>query len=1767
MTRGGETPPLGVAFLAALALVGALCPPAAASEQSALIENVGHPSVDFSRHTIIKPKIFHGREKRQISTTLEQEGLHIHDLTISYDIDGEQYLLDLRLNRELIPSNFFVRHQLQGQHIIKNATERDVNLCQYVGKIRGVEDSWVAVSTCKGLRGVVYDGKTMHYLQAGKGESHFLYKHEDLVTNHKCGYVGGGHNETESLNSVNHEFNRILRYKRSASPTETSVRGPYNANKKSRYVELVLVVDNKEYKELGENLSNVYHHCKDIANIINSLYAPLNIFIALVGVVVWTEYDEIKLSDNGDTTLTNFLHYRRERLVKDHPNDNAQLLTREQFAGGVVGKALKGPICTYEFSGGVAMDHSNVVGLVATTVAHEMGHNFGMEHDTESCKCPDDRCIMSPSSNSQSPTHWSSCSLEYLALAFEHGMDYCLRNKPKKLFDSPICGNGFVELGEECDCGLSKSCDGNFCCNPATCMLFQNATCATGECCDLKTCRPSDAGTMCRSAEHECDLPEFCTGQSEFCPDDVFKMDTETCEGGHAFCYQGSCRTRTDQCRLLWGPSGETSDDKCYEMNRKGTRHGNCGYNRLKQNFSKCQDENLLCGMLHCRHLNERLEFGMENVAILSHSFINNKGSIIPCRSAMVDLGLNQVDPGLVPDGAKCGEGKMCVNQRCLAVDSLRLEVKSKSDQSLICPFDCNGRGVCNSLGHCHCDKGYAPPLCEYPGPGGSLDSGPASPNPPKEIVMLICIGLSGIITTVLLLALLSYYSQHNAIICWKEPKTMSLKSSNKGNLQRRTSRGASCLELCSPSNSIPTTVSPTTPHLSPDDMNSSLLPTHNSQLNEQSQHINFFGNFKGFSLTPLQKQEKQFGVSNQNFGIENENTNKSVSSFSAKSDKSNQNNVRSVVSALNSKNSDQPNIGNSNSGNSTNVSTIPRSPVHKLPQRSAPPIPSVPSISIKMPTSNKSNLHNPNTNKVTATINKFGASDKNKSIVAGVESSNTASMVPALPPANPVATNTRPVISNPILEASTCTAKELISPLKNSGGTITNVVPLRAAPTIPAESSKRPLSSPNSVTNAIINLQEEQPTKKSKDGITLNRIASFLKQEKNDKDKSRNPVERSHSLPKNQHNQIKAFKNLDKNELRTLPISNPIPLNDIDLPSSAVVIGSDSEDSDPNKSIMRAQSMRGPVSPQKPNIPAFGSMRQASGVKRPTSIPVSNRPTSPPPPRPNMPLNHDESNKTKNLLQDQKRITFNSKRAFDAKTPEYDDCVSETHTHLANINEENSSDNIYAIIEESPPPNSANKTFNNKPLPNLPSKVNTFPQTNASMSQGKVASNSENVGLLGEIVSEIQNRNLESIYSSSTLARKKKEKEMGINFSDTENDFEENLSNYDSLSQYKPSDNEYSNLHTAKSMSSAASTTSSGYLSPSAVNVPVGLIRFKPNVVDKGNKEVSLPEAVSNKLENKFSKFEEKEKNETVPYVSTLNRAAGPFAAIYNKNKSVDLNASLNQKDQNISQEIDSKNPRKISPPSINIGQPKNKNGSLNIPTTFKSTSFVKPSLKTPIPKAEMNSPDLVSSCASAQSYKSPDIVNTNSSQSSVSNTPKSTSFDQGVILKPALQTSAKPSVTTFQKPSNILTKKDPQKTLTNGFDSSKSTLRSAPTPPVNTYIIDKKKTTPPRPSLPKVLQNNVASQKNQITNNSLNVNKANAVENNINKTNSVVDRQKQLKSIPTKRGDEVSNKISNNINAKSSINSKVSNVANLQQKFESSKSNAKATPSLKKT
>jgi hypothetical protein len=46
----------------------------------------------------------------------------------------------------------------------------------------------------------------------------------------------------------------------------------------------------------------------------------------------------------------------------------------------------------------------------------------------------------------------------------------------------------------------------------------------------IQTCHYQSGGTACRDATGLCDLPEYCTGNSEFCPEDVHKLNGVKCE-------------------------------------------------------------------------------------------------------------------------------------------------------------------------------------------------------------------------------------------------------------------------------------------------------------------------------------------------------------------------------------------------------------------------------------------------------------------------------------------------------------------------------------------------------------------------------------------------------------------------------------------------------------------------------------------------------------------------------------------------------------------------------------------------------------------------------------------------------------------------------------------------------------------------------------------------------------------------------------------------------------------------------------------------------------------------------------------------------------------------------------------------------------------------------------------------------------------------------------------------------------------------------------
>lgn len=74
------------------------------------------------------------------------------------------------------------------------------------------------------------------------------------------------------------------------------------------------------------------------------------------------------------------------------------------------------------------------------------------------------------------------------------------------------------------------------------------------------------------------------------------------------------------------------ADDKCFELNVKGNANGNCGRDRVNDNYTMCAVRDTKCGLLHCTSQVERLAIGAESATSVSQSFIPARTTYISCR-------------------------------------------------------------------------------------------------------------------------------------------------------------------------------------------------------------------------------------------------------------------------------------------------------------------------------------------------------------------------------------------------------------------------------------------------------------------------------------------------------------------------------------------------------------------------------------------------------------------------------------------------------------------------------------------------------------------------------------------------------------------------------------------------------------------------------------------------------------------------------------------------------------------------------------------------------------------------------------------------------------------------------------------------------------------------------------------------------------------------------------------------------------------------------
>nr|XP_028580821.1 disintegrin and metalloproteinase domain-containing protein 20-like [Podarcis muralis] len=659
-------------------------------------------------------------------------GQNPHTITYLLQIEGKGHIVKLRKKKSFVPKHFPVfTYSREGDLQMDYPFIRDD--CFYCGLVKGHPASRVTLSTCSGgLRGLLHlENRTYEIepVQASATSQHVLYRLEEMVgaVRMRCGLTEEEQRRQEAMiQSTNNVTVQI------------DARGAWWTH--TRYLELAIVIEHERYVRFDRNESHIALQVLDIIHAANSIYEPLAVELSIAGLEIWSEKNLMKIEDTIEQTLLNFATFVRESLSKHIDLDAAHLLVYKSF-GNTLGLVYVRTICLAHWATGVESYMTYSLFDFTVIFAHELGHNLGMKHDEKYCTCDRHACVMA--AYGVSTDKFSNCSYkDYFSVRNRQCLLVPL--DPDLMYKFAYCGNKVVEDKEECDCGSTEQCKLDPCCQ-SNCMLSPSAACAFGECC--VECQYLPVHKVCREQVSSCDLPEYCNGTSEWCPEDVYVQDGAPCSDG-AYCYHGNCTTHTGQCRMIFGNKATSASKDCFsEMNARGDRFGNCGLRH--DTYKKCDTQNILCGRIQCENVDTVPS--LEEHSTIINTPLGNRH----CWSTDYHPGMEIPDIGAVRDGTPCGTEMMCINGECKKVSLLKYDCNVTK---------CHNRGICNTYKHCHCDYGWAPPDCFNEGYGGSIDSGPPPPGKASQHIGIIIGIIAAIVflvfTVVAILGLGNYFRE-----------------------------------------------------------------------------------------------------------------------------------------------------------------------------------------------------------------------------------------------------------------------------------------------------------------------------------------------------------------------------------------------------------------------------------------------------------------------------------------------------------------------------------------------------------------------------------------------------------------------------------------------------------------------------------------------------------------------------------------------------------------------------------------------------------------------------------------------------------------------------------------------------------------------------------------------------------------------------------------------------------------------------------------------
>ncbi|XP_048218326.1 disintegrin and metalloproteinase domain-containing protein 21-like [Perognathus longimembris pacificus] len=616
-------------------------------------------------------------------------------LSYSLLLEGHKHIVHMRPKKLLVSPNLRVFTYTEQHALLEDQpfVPRD---CYYHGYVDGAPESLVVFNICFGgfrgllqISGLNYEIEPIRHSTAFEHLVYRLYGNETQSSPVRCGLA-----EKE----VAHQ--------------RLGFEGAENADLKPNssgewwthlwFLELAVVTDHDFFTYSQSNLSRVQDDVFLVVNIVDSVYHQLDTYVILIGIVIWNQGNVFPIIDINKV-LEDFTQWKQVSLSQLQ-HDAAHLFIKSSIS--ILGLAYVASICRPPLNCGVDNFQEDPWSLFANTVAHELGHTFGMQHDEKFCSCGEKGCIMS--AFRVPAERFTNCSYDtFKKTTLNQGS--CLHSHPRPggVFWLKRCGNGVVERGEECDCGSIQQCNQDPCCL-LNCTLKPGATCAFGLCC--KDCKFMPLGKLCRKQVNECDLPEWCNGTSHQCPEDGYVQDGIPCSAT-AYCYQKQCHSHDQQCRKIFGKGSKSASQNCYkEINSQGSQVGHCGINGTV--YLKCNTSDILCGRIQCDNVENVPQ--LRDHSILQQTHING----VTCWGTKHHFGQGIPDFGEVQDGTSCGAGKICIHKKCVSLSVL----------SQVClPETCNMKGICNNKHHCHCNYGWSPPYCLNRGYGGSDDSGPAS--------------------------------------------------------------------------------------------------------------------------------------------------------------------------------------------------------------------------------------------------------------------------------------------------------------------------------------------------------------------------------------------------------------------------------------------------------------------------------------------------------------------------------------------------------------------------------------------------------------------------------------------------------------------------------------------------------------------------------------------------------------------------------------------------------------------------------------------------------------------------------------------------------------------------------------------------------------------------------------------------------------------------------------------------------------------------------